>query len=67
VTSEGKKRAHCAAGIVSLFALSAALLVLILPGGGESIDYLIAGTFATAISLAVAFTLFVNNSSTQRR
>ena len=45
--------------MASLFAVSAALLVLILPGSRESIDYLIAGTFATAISLVVAFVFVV--------
>jgi hypothetical protein len=66
---EGKKPAHLVAGVASLFAVSAGLLVLILPGGREAIDYLIAGTFATAIALVAAFLLFARRGgpSTQRR
>jgi hypothetical protein len=66
---EGRKPAHLLGGVASLFAVSAALLVLILPGGREAIDYLIAGTFATAVALVAAFVLFVRRGgpSTQRR
>jgi hypothetical protein len=69
VQFEGKKRGHLVGGVASLFAVSAALLVLILPGGREAIDYLIAGTFATAIALVAAFAIFVRRGSpsTQRR
>lgn len=55
----GKKLTHLIAGMALLFVASAGLLVLILPGGRQAIDYLIAGTFATAISLAVGLALFV--------
>jgi hypothetical protein len=39
--------------LILLFAVSAGLLVLMLPGARKPIDYMIVGTFATAISLAV--------------
>jgi hypothetical protein len=48
--------------LASLFAVSAALLVFVLPGGRQDIDYLIAGTFATAISLAAAFVVLVRRA-----
>jgi hypothetical protein len=52
-----------------LFAVTAALLLLILPRGRESIDYLIAGSFAAAVSLAVLFGLCVRRGffSTRKR
>ena len=55
MTFEIRKRSHVAGALASLFAVTAAVLVLILPGGRESIDYLIAGTLATAVSLAALF------------
>jgi hypothetical protein len=42
-----------------LFVGAAALMVLALPGARETFDYLIAGTFASALTLVVAFGLFV--------
>jgi len=45
--------------MASLFAVTASVLLLALPGGRAAVDYLIVGTFATAISLAVAFAWFV--------
>lgn len=41
-----------------LFVGAAALMVLVLPGARETFDYLIAGTFASALTLVVAFGLF---------
>ena len=42
-----------------LFLGAAAPMVLALPGAREAFDYLIAGTFASALTLVVAFGLFV--------
>ena len=42
-----------------LFVSAAAAMVMVLPGAREAFDYLIAGTFASALTLVVAFGLFV--------
>ncbi len=54
-----KNVAQLAGRLILLFAASAALLGMMLPGAREPIDYLIVGTFATAISLAVIFVWWV--------
>jgi hypothetical protein len=42
-----------------LFVCAAALMAWVLPGAREAFDYLIAGAFASALTLVVAFGLFV--------
>jgi hypothetical protein len=42
-----------------LFLGAAALIVLLLPRAREAFDYLTAGTFVSALTLVVAFGLFV--------
>jgi hypothetical protein len=69
VTFKSGKLARLAVAMALLFAVTAALLLLILPRGRESIDYLIAGSFAAAVSLAVLFGLCVRRGffSTRKR
>jgi hypothetical protein len=59
VTLEQKKLTHLAGRMALLFALAAALMVLALPGTRQAFDYLIVGTFASAVTLTAAFGLFV--------
>lgn len=49
-----------AVGLTVLFSLAAAVTVLILPGDGEGLRYLIAGTSGSAVILAAVFGLFVS-------
>ena len=42
-------------GFAGLFALFVALLLRVLPGERRPFDYMVAGTFATALALAVIF------------
>jgi hypothetical protein len=57
--SDRKILARWAGRLAILFVTTAALIVLALPGAREAFDYLIAGTFASALTLVVAFGLFV--------
>jgi hypothetical protein len=51
--------AQWAGRLAILFVSVAVLTVLALPGVHEAFDYLIAGTFASALTLVVAFGLFM--------
>jgi hypothetical protein len=62
-----KKPAQAVGVLTSLFAAVAALMVLIFPSPHGALDYLIAGTFATAILLAVVYGLFVRGRRTNVR
>jgi hypothetical protein len=53
-----KSRAHLGAGLALLFVLSAGLIVAILPVE-QPLTYLLAGTFAAALTLIAAFLLFI--------
>ena len=46
-------------GTVFLFVFLAGLMLLVLPHPHQPFTYLVAGTFATGISLFVVFVLFV--------
>ena len=59
MTVEGKQRAFPVGGLAALFAATAALPLLALPGEHEPFEYLIAGTFATGISLTTVIVLFI--------
>jgi hypothetical protein len=50
--------ARWAGRLAILFVSAATLIVLALPGAREAFDYLIAGTFASALTLVVALGLF---------
>jgi len=54
------RRPRARVGVVLLlFPAMAALSLRAIPGAHEPLEYLIAGTFATAVSLVVIFTIFV--------
>jgi uncharacterized transporter YbjL len=59
VTLEPKNYARLAGGLTILFVTAAALMAWALPGAAQAFDYLIAGTFASAVTLTAAFGLFV--------
>ncbi len=55
-----RKTLRCTAGgLTILFVAASALMVWMLPGTREAFDYLMAGTFASSLTLAVAFGFFV--------
>jgi hypothetical protein len=60
VTLELKKHTHLAGGLAILFVATAVLMAWALPGAGQAFDYLIDGTFASAVTLTAAFGLFVS-------
>jgi hypothetical protein len=66
VTLERKRYVRLAAGIAALFVSCAGLTVLALPGSRQSFDYLIAGTFASAVTLCVMLGLFVKRHTARK-
>lgn len=46
-------------GIVALYAASATLPLVAIPGSHEPFEYLVDGVFATAVSLSVTFICFL--------
>ncbi|MBZ5577812.1 MAG: hypothetical protein LAP40_14720 [Acidobacteriia bacterium] len=46
-------------GFAGLFAVFVVLLLWVLPGPRRPFDYMVAGTFATALALAVLFAVAV--------
>lgn len=57
MTLEIKPRVILTAGLILLFACVVAVLLRILPAGRRPVDYLVAGTFATALTLLAIFVL----------
>jgi hypothetical protein len=58
VTLRDKKPALWLAGGVLFYLGMAALFLLVLPKPIEALQYMVAGAFATAVSLLVAFVLY---------
>ena len=55
MTIEIKPPAILAASLILIFAVLIGILLWVIPGERQPFDYMVAGTFATAITLVVLF------------
>jgi hypothetical protein len=58
VTQSDRKHAFILAGVVLFYLIMAEMFLLALPEPREPLQYMVAGAFATAVSLLVAFVLY---------
>lgn len=65
VTRETKRPFILFGGFAILFAVFVAVLIRLLPGDDGPFEYMVAGTFATALALVVMFVIVARNRSPQ--
>jgi len=63
VTRKTKRPLLLFGGFTVLFAAVAALLIRLLPADDRPFEYMVAGTFATALALAVMFVIVARRRS----
>lgn len=59
MTMRNKKPGFVWALILCLYIASAGLFLMVIPQPREALQYMVAGAFATGVSLALAFVLYV--------